>query len=126
MKNPTTFTVAMLKEKLKSLNMLTYRSKSELNLRLSKMDPSGSWMEALNPENPENDTDKDEAGAVTTDEEIEEQRQRFNRVTLYQKKVDFVMRENKLIKREIGIMRRENKLLRSMRSVPVAETQAAV
>lgn len=125
MKDPNTFTVTVLKEKLKLLNMPTSGHKSELILRLSRADPSGQWMEDIDPDTGADEFDEDEVGAVAADGEmIEEQRQRFERTTLYQKELEFARHENELMKREMEIMRRENELLRTTQSVPAANTEA--
>lgn len=127
MKDPSTFTVAALREKLKSLNMPTYGNKSELILRLSRADPSGQWMEDIDPDTYADEFNEDEADAVTANEEtVEEQRQRLERVTLYERELDFTRLENELMKREMEIMRRENEFLRSTQSMPIADTEATM
>lgn len=66
-------------------------------------------------------TDKNE-GAVTADEETEQQSQRFGKTTLYKKELDLARRKNEVMKREMEIMRRENEFLRLTQPTPAEAT----
>ena len=124
MKDPNNFTVAALKEKLRSLNLMTSGNKAELILRLSRADPSGQWMEDMDPDA---DTEYSEDGAGgMTEEDFEEQRRRFDRPVLFEKELEFARRENELMKREMELMRRENEFLQSSRLLSTADIEATV
>lgn len=115
MKDPTMFTIAVLKERLRRMNLSASGNKVELIAKLNEADSSGQWMidaEAIVSETGEPSGDV----AMAQDIGISTRRPRYPTEfsILREKERDLESRERELLQRKIELMRRENEQLRSM------------
>jgi hypothetical protein len=99
-------TVVELKEKLKALGLNPTGNKSELIARLTKTDPSRTWMQA-DPEASKTDLASTAAASAVD----------------YQREMEMCRREKELAERELTLTRAELQLLRGMRGLDVSDQE---
>ncbi|KYN00050.1 hypothetical protein ALC62_09195 [Cyphomyrmex costatus] len=122
MKDPKTFTLVALKEKLRQLNRNVSGNKIELIARLDEADPTRQWIQDLEDEM--NDTEEGAVGGIDRDGTTEEPMFALQGASqdasssLLQKERDLDKRERELLGLEVELMRRENSCVQLWNRLP--------
>lgn len=112
MKDPTLFTIAVLKEQLKRMNLSIAGNKAELIARLQEADPCGQWIYDIEAEvSGTNEASGDATNAQNASEQRSESP--IGSFNLRGRERDLEARERSLLQKELELLRRENEQLRS-------------
>lgn len=122
MKDPALFTIAVLKEQLKRMNLSIAGNKAELIARLQEADPCGQWIYDIEAEvSGTNEASGDATNAQNASEQRSESP--IGSFNLRGRERDLEARERSLLQKELELLRRENEQLRStMQTNPSAGT----
>lgn len=116
--DPTTFTVATLREVSKSLGLPTVGNKAELIRRLQDSDPSDAWMQEA--ELVQNDESRSTTGKKTSSSD-DNMQPNPGANEAREKELELIRREHELTRRELELTRRELELLRGATASPIVQ-----
>ncbi|XP_070525981.1 uncharacterized protein [Cardiocondyla obscurior] len=124
MRDPSTFTVTTLKDKLRELNLVTTGVKNELIKRLQEADPSGQWI--IDLDSTEVDASEEERSETSSPSgAADDQENPPDREEILRRENELAKRERSLMARELDVMRRENEQLRALTQVSQNESFSA-
>ncbi|KAL0117618.1 hypothetical protein PUN28_008773 [Cardiocondyla obscurior] len=124
MRDPSTFTVTTLKDKLRELNLATTGIKNELIKRLQEADPSGQWI--IDLDSTEVDASEEERSETSSPSgAADDQENPPGREEMLRRENELAKRERSLMARELDVMRRENEQLRVLTQVSQNESFSA-